>query len=248
MRSLTAFFAAALALAPLGHLQALQLNEQFDLQITPMLLSDYRNSGISQTLGDPAFQLDVMLAHASGLYAGVWTSTVEFGYDWEQDDNYGTRQEVDYYAGYYWQISDAISLDAMYNKYSYPGESQFNGADVYLTLDAYGFFIGGKHSDDTDESSASYFAGYRTLLPLDIGLELKFENVDYKDKVFFNKDWTHGQEDYNNWSVGLQREMLGVNWGASYVDTDLSKAECMSFSGYDDLCSATLVFSASQTF
>ncbi|MDM8349034.1 TorF family putative porin [Pseudomonas sp. sp1636] len=248
MRALTAFVMAALGLAPLGQLQALELNQQFDLQITPKLLSDYRSSGISQTLGDPALQLDVLLAHASGLYAGVWSSNVEYGYDWEQDDDYGTRQEVDYYAGYYWQIDDDLSLDLYYNSYSYPGEGQFNGADVYLTLDAYGFFIGGKHSADVDESSSSYFAGYRTQLPLEIGLELKAENVDYKDKVFFNKDWIRGQEDYNNWSIGLQREMLGVNWGASYVDTDLSQAECMSYMGYDDLCSATLVFSASQTF
>lgn len=248
MRSSIAFFLASLALAPFGNLQAIELSEQFSLAITPQVLSDYRSSGISQTLGDPAAQLDLMLTHASGLYAGVWTSNVDYGHDWEKDDHYGTRQEVDYYAGYYWQISDAVSLDLYYNRYTYPGESQFNGADVYLTLDAYGFFVGGKHSDDTDESSASLFAGYRTLLPLDIGLELKFENVDYKDKVFFNKDWSHGEEDYNNWSLGLQRDMLGVTWGLSYVDSDLSDAECLSFSGYDDLCDATLVASAKKTF
>ncbi len=248
MHAVKAITLAGLSLLALNTAHAIELSEQFSLAITPQVLSDYRNSGISQTLGDPALQLDVLLAHASGLYAGVWTSTVEFGYDWERGDDYGTRQEVDYYAGYYWQISDDISLDAYYNRYSYPGESQFNGADVYLTLEAYGFFIGGKHSDDTDESSASLYAGYRTLLPLDIGLELKFENVDYKDKVFFNKDWTRGEEEYNNWSVGLQRDMLGVTWGLSYIDTDLSDAECMSFSGYDDLCSSTLVVSASKTF
>lgn len=248
MHTLTRIALAGMALLPFAGAQALELNDQLALVITPKVVSDYRSSGISQTLGDSAAQLDLMLTHASGLYAGVWTSNVEYGYDWAQDDDYGTRQEIDYYAGYYWQIEDEVSLDLMYNKYSYPGESQFNGADVYLTLDAYGFFIGGKHSDDTDESSSSYFAGYRTLLPLDIGLELKFENVDYKDKVFFNKDWSKGQEDYNNWSVGLQREMLGVNWGLSYLDTDLSRAQCASFSGYEDLCAATVVASASKTF
>ena len=248
MRAAFRFALAGLALLPLASAQAIDLNEQFSLVITPTLVSDYRSSGISQTMGDPAAQLDIMLSHASGLYAGVWTSNVEFGYDWENDDDYGTRQEVDYYAGYYWQISDDISLDAYYNRYTYPGESQFNGADVYLTLEAYGFFIGGKHSDATDESSASLYAGYRTLLPLDIGLELKFENVDYKDKVFFNKDWSRGEEEYNNWSLGLQRDMLGVTWGLSYIDTDLSKAECLNFMGYDDVCSATLMASASKTF
>lgn len=54
-----------------------------------------------------------MLSHVSGAYLGGWTSHVNFGYDWENDDNYGTRQEVDYYAGYYWQINDNISLDTM---------------------------------------------------------------------------------------------------------------------------------------
>jgi uncharacterized protein (TIGR02001 family) len=227
---------------------AIELNEQFALVVTPSVLSDYRNSGISQTLGDPAAQLDVMLSHASGLYAGVWTSNVEYGYDWENDDDYGTRQEVDYYAGYYWQISDAVSLDAYYNKYTYPGEGQFNGADIYLTLEAYGFFIGGKHSHDTDDTAVSQYAGYRTQLPLEVGLELRYENVDYKDDVFFNADYSQARQDYDNWEVKLTRDLLGVTWGLSYVDTDLSDAECASFSGYDDLCSAGVVASASKVF
>ena len=74
------------------------------LIVTPAVFSDYRSSGISQTLGDPAAQLNVMLSHASGLYAGVWTSNVDFGHDDE------ARQELEYYAGYYWQINDNISL------------------------------------------------------------------------------------------------------------------------------------------
>ena len=227
---------------------AIELNEQFALSITPAIYSDYRNSGISQTLGDPAAQFDLMLSHASGLYAGVWTSNVEFGYDWENDDDFGTRQEIDYYLGYYWQITDAISLDGYYNRYTFPGESQFNGSDIYLTLDAYGFFVGGKHSHDTDETAFSKYAGYRTQLPLEINLELRWENVDYKDDVFFNADFSDSREDYDNWQVSLSRDLAGVTWGVSYVDTDLSDAECLSFSGYEDLCGADLVFSASKTF
>ena len=240
----------ALALAAGGTLQAqaIELNEQFALAITPGLYSDYRNSGISQTLGDPAAQLDLMLSHASGLYAGVWTSNVDFGYDWANDDHFGTRQEIDYYLGYYWQITDAISLDGYYNHYTFPGEGQFNGSDIYLTLEAYGFFVGGKHSHDTDDTAFTQYAGYRTQLPLEIGLELRWENVDYKDGVFFNEDYSDSREDYDNWQVSLSRELAGITWGASYVDTDLSDAECLSFMGYDDLCGADLVVSASKTF
>lgn len=228
--------------------QAVELSDSLNLAITPALVSDYRSSGISQTLGDPAAQLDVALSHASGLYAGVWTSNVEFGYDWEKDDDYGTRQEVDYYAGYYWQLSDDISLDTYYNKYTYPGEGQFNGADIYLTLEAYGFFIGGKHSHGTDNTAVTQYLGYRTLLPLEIGLELRAEQVDYKDEVFWNADWTEGEEKYNNWEIKLTRDMLGATWSLSYVDTDLSDAQCASFSGYDDLCDAGVVAAVSKTF
>nr|WP_286946981.1 TorF family putative porin [Pseudomonas sp. UBA6718] len=195
-----------------------------------------------------AAQLDLMLSHASGLYAGVWTSNVDFGYDWENDDRFGTRQEVDYYLGYYWQITDAISLDGYYNHYTFPGEGQFNGSDIYLTLEAYGFFVGGKHSHDTDDTAFTQYAGYRTQLPLEIGLELRWENVDYKDGVFFNADYSDSREDYDNWQVSLSRELAGITWGLSYIDTDLSDAECLSFMGYDDLSGADLVVSASKTF
>ena len=228
--------------------QAIELNDDWSLAITPGLYSDYRNSGISQTMGDPAAQLDLMLSHASGMYAGVWTSNVDYGHDWENDDRYGTRQEIDYYLGFYWQISDAISLDTYYNHYTYPGEGQFNGSDIYLTLDAYGFFVGGKHSHDTEQTAFSQYAGYRTLLPLEIGLELRWENVDYKDGVFFNADYSDSREDYDNWQASLSRELAGITWGISYVDTDLSDTECLSFMDYDDLCGADLVVSASKTF
>ncbi|MBB2495125.1 TorF family putative porin [Aquipseudomonas ullengensis] len=241
----------ALAIAALTcslQASAIELNDQFSLIITPALTSDFRTNGISQTLGDPAAQLNVMLSHVSGAYLGAWTSNVEYGYDWENDDDYGTRQEVDYYAGYYWQITDDVSLDGYYNKFTYPGESQFNGADIYLTLNAYSFFIGGKHSAGSDETQFTSYVGYRTELPLEFGLELRYENVDQKDDVFFNADYTKASQDYNDWEVKLTRELFGASWSLSYVDTDLSDAECASFSGYDDLCSAGAIASVSKTF
>ena len=240
-----------LAIATLScslHASAIELSEQFSLLITPLVASDYRVSGISQTMGNPAAQLDVMLSHASGAYFGAWTSNVEFGYDFEQDDDFGTRQEVDYYAGYYWQISDDISLDGWYNKFTFPGESKLNGSDIYLTLNAYGFFVGAKSAFDTEENYLATHIGYRTELPLGIGLELRYENVDQKDDVFFNADYSKARQDYNNWEVAFTRDLFGATWGLSYVDTDLSDAECESFSGYDDLCGAGLIASAKKVF
>lgn len=248
MRAVTLIALASLALAPLSSSQALELSEHFSLEIKPEVVSDYRASGISQTLGDPAAQLNLMLSHVSGLYAGAWTSNVDFGHDWSNDDRYGTRREVDYYAGYYWQLTDAISLDVLYNKYTYPGESQFNSSDIAVTLDMYGVFIGGEHTVGTEEDSFSSYIGYHTQLPLEIGFEVRFENVDYKDDLFFNRDFSQANQDYNSLEIGLSRDLVGVTWGLSYLDTDLSDAECESFTGYDDLCSSTLVVSASKVF
>ena len=57
MRAAFRFALAGLALLPLASAQAIDLNEQFSLVITPTLVSDYRSSGISQTMGDPAAQI-----------------------------------------------------------------------------------------------------------------------------------------------------------------------------------------------
>ncbi|MDP2745121.1 TorF family putative porin [Pseudomonas sp.] len=258
MRTLPTVFLSSLVLAPLSCVQAFELNQQFRLDVTPAIVSDYRASGLSQTQGDPAAQLNLVLSHASGLYAGVWTSSVDFGFDSK------TRQELEYYAGYYWQISENISLDTYYTRYDFPRESDYNQSDVQALLDVYGVLLGAKYvsnikgpdawdeegnfyKGDKDEDLASFLIGYRTQLPGEVGLEVRYEYVDYKDEVFF-RDEEQGRAQYRNWEVKLNRDFVGVTWGLSYIDTDLSKSECASFMGYDDLCGPTLVASASKTF
>lgn len=106
---------------------------------------------------------------------------------------------------------------------------------------------GNVYKGKKDEDVASFLIGYRTVLPAEFGLEARYEYVDYKDDVFFT-DSGKGRSDYYNWEVKLSRGWVGVDWALSYIDSDLSKAECASFTGFDDLCGATLVASASKTF
>ncbi|MBS7661290.1 hypothetical protein I0D00_04925 [Pseudomonas lalucatii] len=237
---------ASISLAPL-YSQALPLNDEFAVLIDLAATSDYRNRGISQTLGDPALQAGATLAHASGPYLGVWTSNVDYGFDFK------TRQELDYYAGYYWQATDAISLDLGYIKYSYPQEGQFNQGELYALLDAHGVLLGLYYSNDApnffgkDQDTLYSYLGYRTRLPAEVDLELRYGRNDIKDPAF----WSHSgasREAYREWQIKLSRELAGVTWGLSYVDTDLSRSECTSWYGYDDLCGATLVASVSKSF
>jgi uncharacterized protein (TIGR02001 family) len=242
MKALSVF----LVLVPLTT-QALPLNDDFNLQISLAAVSDYRTRGISQTLGDPAVQAGVTLLHSSGLYAGVWTSNVDFG------DDFKTREEFEYYAGYNWQMTDAISLDLGYIKYSYPKESQFNLSELYAILDTYGVQLGAYYSRDTpnafgDHQSTLYtYLGYTTTLPGEVGLKLRYGHNDVKDPAFWS---TRGdtRDAYHEWEVGLTHDFVGVTWGLSYIDTDLSKSECAGWYGYGDLCTATVVASASKAF
>ncbi|MDD2058788.1 TorF family putative porin [Pseudomonas sp. GD03860] len=246
MNARTIFTVAGLLLAPLTS-QALTLSDDFSLELTLDAVSDYRSRGVSQTLGDPALQAGATLIHGSGLYLGAWTSNVDYGFD------YKTRQEVDYYAGWYWQATDAISLDLGYLKYSYPKEGQFNMSEVYAILDLYGVKLGANYSSDTpnafgeDQDTLYSYLGYSFTLPADVGVELRVGYNDVKDPAFWATNGDN-RDAYYEWEVKLTRAFFGVTWGLSYIDTDLKKSECMSWYGYDDLCSATLVASASKTF
>jgi uncharacterized protein (TIGR02001 family) len=235
-----------LSLAPLAA-QAVPLNDDFNLAIDLGLFSDYRTRGISQTQNDPAAQFGLTLQHASGLYAGAWTSNVDFGF------GIPTRQEVDYYAGWYWQASDAVSLDLGYIKYVYPKASEFDLGEYYAILSAYGFKLGTYYSNDAgnlfgeDQDTLYSYVGYGTTLPLEVGLQLRYGRVDFKDPMFMSAAG-RPSDDYREWEVKLTRELLGVTWGLSYIDTDLSKAECASSYGFDDVCTATVVASVSKSF
>jgi uncharacterized protein (TIGR02001 family) len=246
MNTRALFTLATLVLAPLTT-QALPLNDDFSLDMSLAAVSDYRTRGISQTLGDPAVQAAATLVHSSGLYIGAWTSNVDFGGEFK------TRQELEYYAGYYWQATDAISLDLGYIKYSYPKESQFNLSEVYAILDVYGVKLGAYYSNDTpnvfgeDQDTLYTYLSYKIALPAELGLDLRVGRGDVKDPAYWSTNGDN-RESYYEWEARLSRDFVGVTWGLSYIDTDLSKSECAGWYGYGDLCTATVVASATKTF
>jgi len=246
MNTRALFTLATLVLAPLTT-QALPLNDDFSLDMSLAAVSDYRTRGISQTLGDPAVQAGATLVHSSGVYIGAWTSNVDFGGEFK------TRQELEYYAGYYWQATDAISLDLGYIKYSYPKESQFNLSEVYAILDVYGVKLGAYYSNDTpnvfgeDQDTLYTYLSYKIALPAELGLDLRVGRGDVKDPAYWSTSGDN-RESYYEWEARLSRDFVGVTWGLSYIDTDLSKSECAGWYGYGDLCTATVVASATKTF
>lgn len=238
---------AGLALFPLASQAAIALNDDFAVQIDLTLASDYRTRGISQTQNDPTAQAGATLLHSSGLYAGAWTSNVDFGFGLK------TRQEVDYYAGWFWQANDDISLDTGYIKYAYPKEGQFNQSEIYSILSVYGFKAAAYYSSDAptvfgkDQDTLYSYIGYETALPADIGLKLRYGRMDFKDPLFWTQSGK-GTDSYREWEAKVSYELFEVTWGLSYIDTDLSDDQCASNYGFTDTCGATVVASVSKSF
>ncbi len=82
------------------------------------IFSDYIFRGISQTGSNPALQGGFDLAHASGVYAGVWASSISTLSDAGVASNAGT--EFDTYAGYK-GTAGPIAYDVGYLRYNYLG-------------------------------------------------------------------------------------------------------------------------------
>lgn len=199
------------------------------------------------SLGDPAAQLQATLIHSSGAYAGLWTSNVDFGMGLK------TRWEQDFYAGYFAQFNENISLDVGYLKYTYIKEGQFNQTETYAIIKAYGFSFGNYYSDDLksyigkDQDTLYSYLSYSREIVDQVGLEVRYGRFDFKDDVFFSNSGK-ARSDYHEWEAKLTRNAFGVDWGLSYIDTDLSESECASYYGYTDICTATVVVSVGRTF
>jgi uncharacterized protein (TIGR02001 family) len=104
-----------------------------DLSGYLVLTTDYVWRGVTQSEGDPAAQLGGDVAFNSGIYAGIWGSTIDI-------NNGGDRQrdtELTYYLGYSHDIGTRWSLGASVIVYTYPGQTgavDYNYEEVMLTV------------------------------------------------------------------------------------------------------------------
>ena len=83
------------------------------------LTSDYVKRGVSQSDGHAALQLGADFSFDSGFFLGAWGSTTDIA-------NGPTRQrdlEVNYYAGYVFDASDAWQVSLSTVAYVYPGQT-----------------------------------------------------------------------------------------------------------------------------
>jgi uncharacterized protein (TIGR02001 family) len=97
----------------------------FDLSSTVSIVSDYRFRGISLSNRKPPVQASFDVAHQSGIYSGVWASTIA--------KTGGSRVEVDLYLGYKAPVGP-VELDAGILGYVYPGGKGVSYMETYAYL------------------------------------------------------------------------------------------------------------------
>jgi uncharacterized protein (TIGR02001 family) len=216
------------------------------------LFSQYIFRGLTQTNNKPALQGGFDVNHKSGLYIGGWASNVSWLRDNASAGtalyNTGGSLEIDLYGGFKTELGKTgLGIDLGALQYYYPGAHnnnypKANTTELYGALsygwlqaklsgvvsnDAWGF---GKkygttgYTSNGDERGA-YYAELNANIPLaDTGITalLHVGRQEFKDARY-----QAGGPDasYTDWKVGLTKGFDGgVNVGAFYTDTDISKA------------------------
>lgn len=165
------------------------------------VVSNYIFRGASQTGGAAAVQGGLDYAAESGLYAGGWASTIDFGDE--------ASYELDLYAGFAGEV-EGIGYDVGYILYAYPdSQTNIDFGEVYGEL-SFSMFAAGLaytvHSENQDAlfdaGDIYYYVSAGVPLADDFSLGL---TAGYYD---FDADGDPGFEDasYAHYAVGLAKD------------------------------------------
>jgi len=215
----------------------------FSLSGEIAVVSDYRFRGISLSDEEIALQPTLTLSHESGLYAGVWGSTMP-------DNPLSGQFELDLYGGYATEISPGTSVDVGAIWYSYPGNRSWAGPADYVEFR-------GKLSHDIGPLSATgtiaYAPAQRSMgdsLYYNLGVASGIPGtpvtvhagVGYSDGSLA---LTAPAGDYVDWSLGASYVIGPATLSARYIDTDIAKT---GVKAVDTLYDPTAVFTLAVSF
>ena len=206
------------------------------------LASDYVFRGVSQTDNQFAIQGGFDWAHNSGIYLGTWASNVDSQFFGGATD---PQIELDLYGGYANELSNGIGYDIGYLRYQYPGGSDFNTNEFYLKGSYKGFGASVNYSDELSfvgsDSSAWYWkAAYEHTFAYEIDFSA---HIGYNAGDAYSDDKALGGT-YTDWSLGLSKNLAGVDLGLIYTDNNLSKSDC----GGTNVCEAKAVVTIGKSF
>jgi uncharacterized protein (TIGR02001 family) len=146
------------------------------------------------------------------------------------DFNSDATAEIDYYGGYVFCITDDLSLDIGYIRYSYAGESDLDYDEVKAALGWKDLTVGVNYSwnylgedpfGDGDVDFFYYFADYSFALPADfsLGLHVALNQADGDvNNIAFE---SRGENEYTEWNASLGKSFLGADFALTYWGTSI---------------------------
>lgn len=181
------------------------------------MATDYLFRGVSQTNGMNAIQGGFDIATDSGFYAGTWASNVDYGTD--------SNTEMDVYIGFAGQISEEVGYDVRYINFDYAGDSEFDYQEIALSIGAFGATFGVNYSSEYLGDGGPRFIypyiDYSLALPQNISLDFHIGLIDLDEEGLFEP----GEDSYMDYSIGIFRELGGIGFSLSYVDTSIDNME-----------------------
>jgi len=212
------------------------------------IYSEYEYRGIAQTSEDPALQLTLDYAHASGFHAGVFVSNVK----WLEDTGEVLRipsdanLEVRARAGYRRSIAPGWAIDVGALRYQYPSSDGFgtalgspNTTELYAGA-AWGpatlkYYYATTRLFGVPESKGSDYLELAISRPVLDGLVLNASvgHQRYKGTQPAAGNFDNGNFDYTDWKLGATYDFRnGVTAGAYYKGTNADPVY-FSFTGKD---------------
>ncbi|MFM6852645.1 MAG: TorF family putative porin [Sphingopyxis sp.] len=209
------------------------------------LTSDYRFRGVSLSAEDIAVQGTINVNHSSGLYAGVWSSSLE-------DSAVFGHTEVDLYAGYATEVAAGTTLDVGMLYYVYPNGNNAAGnsdyfepyASVKTTVGPATAKLGVAYAWD----QSAIGGNDNVYVYTDLGLGVPETPVSLNAHLgYSNGSLAFAPGHYWDWSVGADLALgHGLTAGVKYVDTDLDQLTGVPAS--DTLYDATVLFTLGASF
>jgi len=220
--------AAVLAASPLLGAKVALAEGELPITANVSIVSDYAFRGVSQSNQRPAIQGGFDYAHDSGLYIGVWASSISDG---------SAGLETNLYGGYTFEAGP-FAFDIGLLRYYYPGKEWSAGNTTEAYVGVSWEFLTFKYSHATTDlfgqpksKGSGYYdlsASYEIMDGLTLDAHYGYSHVKGS-----------GNKSYKDWSLGVTKSYGGVDFGLHYVDTDISN---------DRLPDARVVLSVSKSF
>ena len=209
---------AAVAAAALTALAAPSVSLAADTSVAfnAGVVTDYRYRGISQSRLKPALQGGVDYT-AGAFYLGAWGSTIK----WVKDGGGGADVEIDLYGGYKGEIAKDVGYDIGLLTYQYPSNGLKPSAN---TLEVYGALTAGPVTAKYSHSTTNLFgfANSKGSGYLDISATFDLGGFSVTPHVGRQTVKNNGASSYTDYSLAISKEISGVTWSATLVDTSTS--------------------------